>query len=106
MTASDSGVDEKPRLNRRERRERKRAVIKQLLDGPPRPPVCGQAKAAARKRQANAQSSKEPKVPKKGNTKEKKAARELQAATGQPYCVCLAEVRALAQQARSSGGEQ
>lgn len=85
-------TEPKPKLNRRERRVRQRQVIKQLLDGPPRDPVCGQARAAARAR-ARAANPKEPKMPKKGSTQEKKAARERQAATGKPYTVCLAEVR-------------
>ncbi|MFJ8006090.1 hypothetical protein [Streptomyces fagopyri] len=83
-----------PRRNRAERRQLKTTLIKRLLDGPPREPVCGQAKAAARARaRANTPSSEEPKMS-KGNTKQKKLARELQASTGQPYTVCLAEVRA------------
>ncbi|MFI5880811.1 hypothetical protein [Streptomyces sp. NPDC051554] len=85
-------TEPKPRLNRRQRRDRQRQAIKQLLDGPPREPVCGQAKAAARAR-ARAANPQEPKMPKKGNTQEKKAARERQAATGRPYGTCLAEVR-------------
>ncbi|MET7944357.1 hypothetical protein [Streptomyces sp. NPDC005302] len=91
MTTSDSGAEQKPRLNREKRRARKRAVIKQLLDGPPKKPVCGQAKAAARARTSgNAQ----PKTS-KGDRSLKARARELQASTGQPYGVCLAEVRSL-----------
>ncbi|MFE5140327.1 hypothetical protein ACFRDV_22065 [Streptomyces fagopyri] len=69
-------------------------MIKHLLDGPTREPACGQAKAAARARaRSSSPNTEEPKVP-KGNTKVKKLARELQASTGQPYTVCLAEVRA------------
>ncbi|WP_369043490.1 hypothetical protein [Streptomyces sp. Midd1] len=64
--------------------------------------MCGQAKAAARARAASTGSPKPP----KGDPSIKARARELQASTGQPYCVCLAEVRALEQQARSSEGEQ
>lgn len=38
------------RLNRAERRARARALTAYVLDGPTREPVCGQSKAAARKR--------------------------------------------------------
>ncbi|MGW0795917.1 hypothetical protein [Streptomyces sp. NPDC002692] len=79
-----------PRRNRAARRDRQRLMIKHLLDGPPREPACGQAKAAAR---ARASSSGGAKVP-KGDRTLKARARELQAETGQPYTVCLAEVRA------------
>lgn len=68
-------TEPKRQLNRRERRDRQRQIIKQLLDGPPRERVCGQAKAAARAR-ARAANPQEPTMPKKGNTQEKKAAQE------------------------------
>ncbi|MFC8676690.1 hypothetical protein ACFUEN_28895 [Streptomyces griseorubiginosus] len=77
-------------MGRRERRARQRQAIKQLLDGPPRKPVCGQAKAAARARE---RADTEPRMP-KNSAEEKRLARERQAATGKPYAVCLAEVRA------------
>lgn len=79
-----------PPLNRKQRRERQRQAVTYLLDGPPKTPVCGQAKAAARNR-ARAATGQEPKMP-KHNAKE--LARERQAATGKPYTACLAEVRA------------
>ncbi|WP_019059955.1 hypothetical protein [Streptomyces prunicolor] len=86
-------AEPKPKLNRQQRRTRQRQVIKQVLDGPPRTPVCGQAKAAARAR-ARAANPQEPQMPKKGSMGEKSLARERKAATGKPYAVCLAEVRA------------
>ncbi|MCX5239817.1 hypothetical protein OG824_31910 [Streptomyces prunicolor] len=86
-------AEPKPKLNRQQRRTRQRQVIKQVLDGPPRTPVCGQAKAAARAR-ARAANRQEPQMPKKGGTQEKALVRERRAATGKPYGACLAEVRA------------
>ncbi|MFJ8798517.1 hypothetical protein [Streptomyces sp. NPDC102487] len=97
MTASESGADQKPHLNRQKRRARKRAVIRQILDGPPKKPVCGQAKAAARARSASTPGLKLA----KGDPSLKARARELQASTGQPYGVCLAEVRSLEAARRS-----
>ncbi|MEU6513636.1 hypothetical protein [Streptomyces sp. NPDC046978] len=85
-------TDQPARLNRRQRRARQAQFVKRTLDGPPREPVCGQAKAATRAR-ARAEVKTTPHVP-KGDKAAKRAARELQAATGQPYTVCLAEVRA------------
>jgi hypothetical protein len=38
------------RLNREQRRAKQRALTAYVLDGPKRAPVCGQAKAAARRR--------------------------------------------------------
>lgn len=100
--APDARGEQPPRLNRKRRRERKRAVIKQILDGPPKAPVCGQAKAVSRARSAETNGP----MPPKGDPSIKARARELQASTGQPYGVCLAEVRALERQARSNEGEQ
>ncbi|MEW2164409.1 hypothetical protein AB0912_15655 [Streptomyces sp. NPDC007084] len=103
MTASNGGAEQpRRRLNRAERRHRKREFIKQFLDGPPKPLICGQAKAAARARSANAAAPGAP----KGDPSVKAQARELQAATGQPYGVCLAEVRTREQEARKGEGEQ
>ncbi|MCX5285675.1 hypothetical protein [Streptomyces sp. NBC_00198] len=101
MTAPETHGEQPTRRNRQQRRDRQKALIKHLLDGPPRRPVCGQAKAAARARTAGPA---QPKTP-KGDPSVKARARELQASTGQPYGVCLAEVRALEQQARNSEGE-
>ncbi|MFI1535560.1 hypothetical protein [Streptomyces anandii] len=91
MATSGDAAGERPKLNRTQRREQKRQVIRRLLDGPARQPVCGQAKAAARAR-AKAASRTEPRLP-KGDRGVKAAARELQAATGRPYTECLIEVR-------------
>jgi hypothetical protein len=38
------------RLNREQRRAKQRALTSYVLDGPKPEPVCGQAKAAARRR--------------------------------------------------------
>ncbi|MBK3624921.1 hypothetical protein JHN59_08675 [Streptomyces sp. MBT49] len=76
-------------VGRARRRELRRATITYLLDGPPKPPQCGQAKAAARARAAHPR-------PPKDNRVLKALARELQERTGQKYSVCLAEVRELA----------
>ncbi|MFJ6540514.1 hypothetical protein ACIQMP_07700 [Streptomyces sp. NPDC091385] len=77
-------------MNRRERRDRQKELLRHLLDGPRRAPQCGQAKAAAR---ARVKAVQEPRPP-KNDPVVKAAARELQERTGQPYAVCLAEVRA------------
>ncbi|MFJ6085157.1 hypothetical protein ACIQI8_27490 [Streptomyces sp. NPDC092369] len=77
-------------MGRRQRRARQRQVVKQLLDGPPKDRVCGQAKAAARAR-ARTTGPQAPKLPK---SEAQQLARQRQAATGRPYTVCLAEVRA------------
>lgn len=44
--------------NRRDRRARRKALTAYVLDGPPKQPVCGQAKAAARRRAREANTIK------------------------------------------------
>lgn len=96
MAAASSGSAEPPKgLNRAQRRERQRQVIKYVLDGPRREPVCGQAKAGRRTR-ARATGDSGPRLS-KGNTELKALAWQLKRTTGRPYAVCLAEVRAWAQ---------
>ncbi|MFE7930737.1 hypothetical protein ACFU6S_18740 [Streptomyces sp. NPDC057456] len=85
-------------VGRAQRRELRRVTITYLLDGPPRAPQCGQAKAAARARAAQAAKPRPP----KDSQVLKALARELQARTGRKYSACLAEVRALAAQAQPS----
>ncbi|MER8030722.1 hypothetical protein ABTZ78_17385 [Streptomyces bauhiniae] len=89
-----------PKLNRRQRRDQQREIIRHLLDGPRRVQQCGQAKAAARTR-AKAGSGKRPP---KNDPAVKAAAHALQEATGQPYHVCLAEARA--EQARTAAADE
>ncbi|MER7968092.1 hypothetical protein ABTX35_03595 [Streptomyces sp. NPDC096080] len=97
-------MPEQPKFGRAERRRRKREVVKRLLDGPVKEPVCGQRKAAARQKERATRAQQEGTVP-KNNAKVKRLARERQAATGRPYTECLAEIRAEHAAARAAGDQ-